>query len=294
MKKVIVWMCAVVCVVMACVVPCWADTWEEETPDYGIPFGGPTAWTTGTNNTEKVIQIVKKATELGMFGGANPVYIYYMYSSTNDWFRIMVAVPATTAEGWWGGIGTEATAKRGAYRMHTINVNYQFMTRTGGSVVAVPWVMYVLQFNGDWGVTKSMGSASSVVTSNTPVGQQTSVIYKRVAEWSADANDWVTPSTTQTSADIVGWGAVTSTIPGLQAIIDKYDEQIELLTSEPIVVPPATYELDIASIFDGMFNGIHNIFEGFDIELFGISIVGVLVACLVIAIVTFIVKRLWK
>ena len=52
--------------------------------------------------------------------------------------------------------------------------------------------------------------------------------------------------------------------------------------------------LNIPSIFDSMFNGIRSILSGVDINIFGISILGMLVAFLVIAVVAFIVRKLWK
>ena len=52
--------------------------------------------------------------------------------------------------------------------------------------------------------------------------------------------------------------------------------------------------LNIPSIFDSMFDGVRSILSGFDINIFGISIVGMLVAFLVIAVVAFIVRKLWK
>lgn len=52
--------------------------------------------------------------------------------------------------------------------------------------------------------------------------------------------------------------------------------------------------LDVPAIFDGIFSGANSILKGIDIELFGINVLGVLIAILVIAIVAFVVRKLWK
>lgn len=53
-------------------------------------------------------------------------------------------------------------------------------------------------------------------------------------------------------------------------------------------------QLDVPAIFDGIFSGANSILKGVDIELFGINVLGVLIAILVIAIVAFVVRKLWK
>lgn len=291
MKKVIVWVCAVVCVLMACVVPCWADTWDEVAPNYGLPFVGAPTYANGTNNTEMVIEAVEKATKLGMFGGAQPVLIVYMFDENNDSTRILVIVPSANMFGSYNVSNTGAF-KSVAYKNGNSGFVLNNNVQTVEGAVRTPFVTYCLQYSGDWAITRFYNPDDYLQTDATELGQQTTTIYKRVAMWSTSTRTWEQP--TPFGFDIIGWGANTTEFAYLRGIVNKYDEQIDLLTSEAVVVPPATYELDIATIFDGMFNGVHNIFEGFDIELFGISIVGVLVACLVIAIVTFIVKRLWK
>lgn len=55
-------------------------------------------------------------------------------------------------------------------------------------------------------------------------------------------------------------------------------------------VPPVT--LDIPSIFTAMFSGVQSIFQGFDINIFGISIAGMLLGILLIVLVAFMVKKL--
>lgn len=53
-------------------------------------------------------------------------------------------------------------------------------------------------------------------------------------------------------------------------------------------------QLDVPTIFDGIFSSANSILKGIDIELFGINVLGVLIAILVIAIVAFVVRKLWK
>lgn len=57
-------------------------------------------------------------------------------------------------------------------------------------------------------------------------------------------------------------------------------------------VPPVT--LDIPHIFTALFGATHDILGGFDISIFGISIVGLLVAIIVITVVSFLIKKLLK
>lgn len=56
----------------------------------------------------------------------------------------------------------------------------------------------------------------------------------------------------------------------------------------------AGLQLDVPGIFDGYFAGVRDVLGAFDINLFGINIIGVLLAFLVIAVVAFIVRKLWK
>lgn len=53
-------------------------------------------------------------------------------------------------------------------------------------------------------------------------------------------------------------------------------------------------QLDVPEIFDGMFNGLRDVLGAFEIEIFGISIVGMIIAFVVIAVVAFVVRKLWK
>lgn len=289
MKKVIVCFCAVVCLVMGCLIPCSAETWDEVSPVITTPFTGYPAYSNNETNTQMVIDIVELATDLGMFGGAQPVQIYYKFDSANRNTYIMVAAPATNASGFY--IYAGGGSKKALYTARTMNVNYQYVTMASDISIISPWVMYCLQTSGDWGVTQYYSVNQYLSTSNTPLGSQSSDIYKRVATWNPALQTWHMPSDTQTDKDIIGWGNDTGEFVGLSTILNKYETQYELLTYTP---EPATYTLNIASIFDGYFNGVRDIFNGFDINLFGINIIGVLIAILVITIVAFIVRKLWK
>lgn len=290
MKKVVVCFCAVVCMVIGCLIPCSAETWEERTPNYGLPLGGSPTWANGINNTRKVIEIVEKATALGMFGGAQPVLIVYEIDANNNAMRVVVLVPASSPYGFYNGIdgGSKATTFKAGAGVLPVYNNVQ-VTETGERV---PFVLYYLQFSGDWSLAQYYEAGEDILTATIPVGQQTNDIFKKVAVWSTTEQAWVQPRTSV--LDYMGWGAETTTIPGLQAVIDKYDDQIERLNSDPTPAPAPTYELNIAGIFDGYFNGVRNVLGSFDINLFGINIIGVLIAVLVIAIVAFIVRKLWK
>lgn len=119
-------------------------------------------------------------------------------------------------------------------------------------------------------------------------------MWKKVAYWSANANG-LAKSVNSTST--AGQGLSTGEYaPGLDTIITVYDEALEKMNAEP--APPSepvySYQLDIAGIFDGYFGGVRDVLGAFDINLFGINIVGMLIAFIVIAVVAFIVRKLWK
>lgn len=293
MKKVFA-LCAIVLMLAVGIVPAFAETWAEESPEYDNPLVCAPSFMVHEVNTRKVIEIVEKAYELGLFGGAHPVHINYYFDSSNEQCYIKVVTPCGSNYGAYYAIGTKQSAFDWYQPSGASTGTGWFMgtVATSGQTKS-PYLQWVLHPNGDWVVSNYYSSSTSFNYSTVALGSQTTAVYKSIAYYSRSTGEWRKP---YVDNSVTGWGLGTTEQPGLQAIIAKYDEQIaklEYVAPEP-APPNMSYQLDIAAIFDGYFAGVRDTLGAFDINLFGINVIGVLVAFLVIAIVAFIVRKLWK
>lgn len=275
MRKIAIALCAICLVVCCCVLPCFATAWDNN-PSYQRALVNPVQSANWRENTGDVILAVDRATELGLFGGIYPVAI--LYRVWEDGFYVCAVVPS----GKYANFGT------------TVNKPVAFYTSiVSGNMLQVAnisdydtqgYSVYFLTYGGDWFVGDYYRAGDFLELSKlSDRNGYVAVAFRDLG------GGWVQPSDMTYGT---GWQSPQPSgeqyeLNGVRTIADDYAEYLE---------PTDThyYTIDIPAIFDSMFNGAGSILGAFDITFFGINIVNILIAVVVIAIVTFIVRKLVK
>lgn len=274
MKKIAIVLCAIFLIVLS-VLPCCALAWDSNT-EYQRAVVSPVASANWRENTGDVILAVDRATNLGLFGGIYPTAI--LYRVWEDGFYICAVVPSGDRADFGTTGSKETQFFTGLIDDNMLQVaNLADYTNRSYSV-------YYLAYGGDWfvGDFYYAGDYLECTTLASRSG------YVAVAFRDLSGN-WVQPNNMTYGT---GWQSPKPSgeqynLNGVRTIADNYAEYLE---------PTDThyYTIDIPAIFDSMFNGAGSILGAFDITFFGINIVNILIAVVVIAIVAFIVRKLVK
>lgn len=274
MKKFFVVLCAIFLIVLS-VLPCCALAWDNNA-EYQRAVVNPVASANWRENTGDVMLAVDRATDLGLFGGIYPTAI--LYRVWEDGFYICAVVPS----GDRADFGN-TSAKDTAFFTSIVSGNkLQVSNMADYSLQA--YSVYYLAYGGDWFVGDFFPTATYLELSTL------SSTSGYVAVAFRDLNgSWAQPNNMTYGT---GWQSPKPSgdqynLNGVRTIADNYAEYLE---------PTDThyYTIDIPAIFDSMFNGAGSILGAFDITFFGINIVNILIAVVVIAIVAFIVRKLVK
>lgn len=309
-KRIFAVICAVVVVALS-VVPCFADVWIDEAPTYATAMTASVEQASSQTNTDNLLNAVDLATTIGLFGGAKPVAIIYNSLGSGRGFYIEVMTPAVIGQTVSGlnkytdvqaGVITPATSGK-------LCVLYNSSAKG--------YMLWRMGTNGDWYPYSIITSSSpSVQLYSGEIGAESAGAKKLVAYWSSYYQQWrpganlagaeyATGSNTNTQAIVTAIGTISQKYADIanssseemdewydQGYTDGYDVGVIEGYEEGVRNGSAT--LEIPAIFDSMFAGARSIMSAFDIEIFGINIIGTLVAVLVITIIAFVVRKLWK
>lgn len=277
MKKIAIALCAICLIVCCTVLPCFASAWDKN-DNYQLTLVNPVQSANWRENTGDVMLAVNRAEELGLFGGMHATAI--LYKVWEDGFYICAVVPA----GDEGSIGTTTEKDTNSFYTHITSENMLSVTNLR-TYTPQAYAVYYLTYGGDWfvGDFSYAGDYLELSTLSARDG------YVAVAFRDMTGGGWSQPSNMTYAT---GWqnnqpSGQQYELNGVKGIVDDYGEWLNA-TDE------YTYTLDIPAIFDSMVNGARSIMGAFDIELFGMNVINVLIALLITAIVTFIVRKLVK
>lgn len=305
-KRIFAVFCAVV-VISLSIVQCFADTWGEEVPVYEDYLALSAVEASSNSNREIILETVELSYQIGLFGGSFPAAIIYNFQGSGVGYYVEVITPAPTTFDSYSYVGNEK--------------NYIKVASTGSSLFisfpdepTVNFVIWRLSTSGDWYIvdykvkTSAAGTNPNLPLSNSPIGSG-SVNSRKVAVYRTRYPRWKNGEELFGDYSIGGDFTTVAVSTSVLAVKSKYQEQVNLLSMDSSsdqyelgyeagyrqgFANGSPTELNIPSIFDSMFNGVRSIMSTFDIEIFGISIIGTLVAVLVIAIIAFVVRKLWK
>lgn len=307
MKRVFAILCAVLVMVCA-VVPCFASGWNVESPVYG---SANNVWVGAPQDASleymrlQAQEAVQKAYELGMFGGLYPVAIFVRSTNSGDAFCIQVMTPMGNTQGGMSSNGivpSYGSQKFNGYEVgqngmdkvkYADRIYLQNSESISGSQNS-SWCVWTLRKSGDWTPSFTGTSANYIPLSSSALTTGEGVTKLMVVMNPHGGVPFYWFDYPVNSSYKTGWSKGTPIGATLDDVLAKYDEQIALLNPAEEDEPVGTVVLDVPAIFDGMFNGMRSVLGAFDLEIFGISIVGMLVAFIVIAVVAFIVRKLWK
>lgn len=315
-KRIFAVFCAVV-VISLSIVQCFADTWGEEVPVYEDYLALSVEEASSNSNREVILDMVELSYNIGMFGGSFPAAIIYNYQGSDVGYYVEVITPAPQFFDDYSYFGNAKDVIKAGFAVpYGESYGQLFISFPDEPVVSI--VIWRLSTSGDWYIvdyvpkTESYFSETSIRLSNSAIGsgsvnsRKVAVYHTRFGTWK-NGEDW--------SGDYAIGGDFTSVAVSASALAvkAKYQDQVNLLSmgsnsgqceDQYELGYQAGYiqglangspnELNIPSIFDSMFNGVRSIMSTFDIEIFGISIIGTLVAVLVIAIIAFVVRKLWR
>lgn len=327
MKKLFACLLLICVICVTGVIPTFAYVDSEGNPSNEGFVDNPDHFTMATanhtvTNFRNIVNMIDQAYSLGLFGGAWPLAI----RATNGgaWITVYCVPPQNNngyakrsdSAGWvelesgeWNFLTVADNVVSGQQCIaYTLMADGSF--NWSGTASKVTGTQMIAYWDGDneWVNTWNQSGGISTVNSGSPIPaiSTISALYRAWLESPPSTEDAYNDgynagrengfTAGRTEGELVGYenGYDDGVLQGYQTgyTAGDRDGYARGYSEGELAASPTI--LNVPSIFDSMFEGVQSIFKAVDIEIFGISILGTLIGFLVIAIVTFTVKRLMK
>lgn len=258
---------------LPCLCASWGEMHPNSSPQFKIPLNATFENGIDYSNYQAITTIIDNAYDIGLFGGAVPLFITMdIYTNGNPSpVYVHFANPTIPTSGGGKYDGVQVVFESSTNRL----VARYYVGSSYSTLYLQTWFMTE---SGEFG--RDIGSMSPYVQLSTS-GKKVLAYYNN-GTWEMGGE-----LTSTLSVNVYSVGEVANET--LTDIISVQEEVLEGVT----IVPPPQYELNIGEIITAIPNGAKQIINNaFDMEIFGINVAGLLSTILVVVIVAFVVKWL--